>query len=66
HPLGSRISIWSRQVNRSWVQPPDAENRMSGGVEGSWGAIPMTPSDPADEFMKQAMKLAAGIAGGMR
>ena len=27
------------------VQPPDAENRMSGGVEGSRGVIPVTPSD---------------------
>ena len=27
------------------IQPPDAENRMSGGVEGSRGAIPATPSD---------------------
>ena len=27
------------------VQPPDAENRMSGGVEGSRGEIPVTPSD---------------------
>jgi len=30
----------------SLVQPPDAENRMPGGVEGSRGAIPATPSDP--------------------
>jgi hypothetical protein len=28
-------------------QPPDAENRTSGGVEGSRGAIPANPSDPA-------------------
>ena len=28
------------------IQPPDAENRTSGGVEGSRGAIPVTPSDP--------------------
>jgi hypothetical protein len=27
------------------IQPPDAANRMSGGVEGSRGAIPVTPSD---------------------
>ncbi len=27
------------------VQPPDAENRMSGGVEGPRGAIPVAPSD---------------------
>ena len=30
----------------SWVQPPDAENRMSGGVEGLRGEIPVSPSDP--------------------
>ena len=29
-----------------WVQPPDAENRMSGGVEGLRGEIPVSPSDP--------------------
>ena len=29
----------------SVLQPPDAENRMSGGVEGSRGAIPVSPSD---------------------
>ena len=28
-----------------WVQPPDAENRTSGGVEGLRGAIPVAPSD---------------------
>jgi hypothetical protein len=27
------------------VQPPDAENRMSGGGEGSRGAIPVGPSN---------------------
>ena len=26
------------------VQPPDAENRMSGGVEGTRGEIPVSPS----------------------
>ena len=29
-----------------WVQPPDAENRMSGGGEGLRGEIPVSPSDP--------------------
>ena len=29
----------------SWVQPPDAENRTSGGVEGLRGEIPVSPSD---------------------
>jgi hypothetical protein len=28
-----------------WVQPPDAENRMSGGVGGITGAIPLSPPD---------------------
>jgi len=28
------------------VQPPDAENRMSGGVGGWPGAIPVTRPDP--------------------
>jgi len=27
------------------TQPPDAENRTSGGVEGSRGAIPVSPFD---------------------
>jgi hypothetical protein len=27
------------------VQPPDAENRMSGGVGGIAGAIPLSPPD---------------------
>src|SRR5271154_549617 len=29
-----------------WVQPPDAENRTSGGVGGCRGAIPVTRPDP--------------------
>ena len=29
----------------SRVQPPDAENRTSGGVEGLRGEIPVSPSD---------------------
>ena len=32
-------------VTGACFQPPDAENRTSGGVEGSRGAIPATPSD---------------------
>jgi hypothetical protein len=31
------------------VQPPDAENRMSGGVGGVTGAIPLPPPDRAME-----------------
>ncbi len=27
------------------IQPPDAENRMSGGVGGMTGAIPSSPPD---------------------
>ena len=33
-------------TDRCRVQPPDAENRTSGGVEGLRGEIPVTPSDP--------------------
>ena len=28
-----------------WTQPPDAENRMSGGVGGLTGAIPLARPD---------------------
>jgi len=38
-PLGFCDNL-SRQV-----QPPDAENRMSGGVGGVTGAIPLPPPD---------------------
>ena len=33
-----------------WVQPPDAENRMSGGVGGITGAIPLSPPDHHTEL----------------
>ncbi|MDO8544633.1 MAG: hypothetical protein Q7S40_29680, partial [Opitutaceae bacterium] len=36
------------QVTVACLQPPDAENRTSGGVEGSRGAILATPSDLQD------------------
>ena len=39
-PLKRSVTDLSR------VQPPDAENRMSGGVEGLRGEIPVSPSDP--------------------
>jgi hypothetical protein len=29
-----------------WIQPPDAENRMSGGVAEVTGAIPSPRADP--------------------
>jgi len=32
--------------NSHGFQPPDAENRMSGGVGGVTGAIPLPPPDP--------------------
>ena len=35
----------NRETESRLVQPPDAENRTSGGVEGSRGAIPVSPSD---------------------
>ena len=42
----------------SWVQPPDAENRMSGGVEGLRGEIPVSPSDPylVEKVLPQAQE----------
>ena len=42
------------------VQPPDAENRMSGGVEGLRGAIPAAPSDQVGE-VRMAVFLKAKI-----
>jgi len=39
-----------RQMTVACLQPPDAENRTSGGVEGSRGAILATPSDPQTTF----------------
>ncbi|WP_207188606.1 hypothetical protein, partial [Thiocystis minor] len=36
----------SPPLNGGWVQPPDAENRMSGGVGGLTGAIPSARPDP--------------------
>ena len=46
-PSNRSGSLRRRNVSNdlSWVQPPDAENRMSGGVEGSRGEIPASPSD---------------------
>ncbi|WP_242523279.1 reverse transcriptase domain-containing protein [Thiocystis minor] len=35
-----------RRITGGWVQPPDAENRMSGGVGGLTGAIPSARPDP--------------------
>ena len=35
----------SKADDLSRVQPPDAENRTSGGVEGLRGEIPVSPSD---------------------
>lgn len=35
-----------------WTQPPDAENRMSGGVGGLTGAIPLVRPD-RDRFTLQ-------------
>ena len=40
------------------VQPPDAENRMSGGVEGTRGEIPVSPSDHVSALMKFACRTA--------
>jgi len=42
----SEFQANSRRNNMPMVQPPDAENRMSGGVGGWPGAIPVTRPDP--------------------
>jgi len=48
-----------------WVQPPDAENRMSGGVGGITGAIPLSPPDRLREDMdKRFEQMQIGIAKG--
>ena len=39
------VTVDGTNVTVACFQPPDAENRTSGGVEGSRGAIPATPSD---------------------
>ena len=41
----------------SWVQPPDAENRMSGGVEGLRGEIPVSPSDPKQKNKTRLLRI---------
>src|ERR1039458_3391826 len=38
-------AIGSGGLLKRWFQPPDAENRMSGGVGGCRGAIPVTRPD---------------------
>ena len=43
----------------SVIRPPDADNRMSGGVEGSQGAIPATPSDRGRVVRGSNKRLAA-------
>lgn len=45
--LSSRGTSREHTGDSRRVQPPDAENRISGGVEGSRGEIPVTPSDQA-------------------
>jgi len=39
-----------------WVQPPDAENRMSGGVGGITGAIPLSPPDRLEVGMPDSRR----------
>ena len=43
---GSKFNAGTETLADSMVQPPDAENRMSGGVGGVAGAIPPPPPDP--------------------
>ena len=40
-------AVEARELTR-WTQPPDAENRMSGGVGGLTGAIPLVRPDRKD------------------
>lgn len=42
---GTSLRHPHKAYDLSRVQPPDAENRMSGGVEGLRGEIPVSPSD---------------------
>lgn len=44
--LGTMGSIRFRDIVSHQVQPPDAENRMSGGVGEVMGAIPSPQPDP--------------------
>jgi hypothetical protein len=47
-----------------WVQPPDAENRMSGGVGGVTGAIPLPRPDRILFFTRlNLMAVAPGVGG---
>ena len=49
----ARSKLWTGETDRSCqrsrfiIQPPDAENRMSGGVGALTGAIPSGPPDPS-------------------
>src|ERR1019366_4951611 len=52
HAIGS--SGWLKRV----FQPPDAENRTSGGVGGCRGAIPVTRPDPVPSLL---MTISAGF-----
>ena len=47
-------TVDARELTR-WAQPPDAENRMSGGVGGLTGAILLARPDP-DRHAKLAEK----------
>lgn len=49
-------SIRFRDILSYWVQPPDAENRMSGGVGEVTGAIP-SPRPDLRLFMRDACKI---------
>ena len=47
---GSKFNAGTETLADSKVQPPDAENRTSGGVGGVAGAIPPPPPDPGSGF----------------
>jgi hypothetical protein len=44
-----------------WVQPPDAENRMSGGVGGITGAIPLSPPNHSSVLRVKQKSSLGGI-----
>ena len=46
-----------------WVQPPDAEDRTSGGVGGVTGAIPLPRPDPDCEVLLPVPGSAGVLAG---
>ena len=49
-----------RPLNARRVQPPDAENRLSGGVGGATGAIPSPRPAPTCRRENRSLPFAGG------